>query len=157
MTRGGVGKARAMVQSEGAPTGNGTRRGAPVADLIRSLLADVSLLVRREAALAAIELKAKASEVGGAVALLGAGAVVAVLAAGTLVAAAVLGLAIVLPAWAAALVVGVILLVLAAVLALLGRSRIRAATPLAPTETLDTVREDIAWMRHETERLNRTE
>ena len=145
-----------MVQSEGAPTSNG-RRGAPVADLVRALLSDVSLLVRKEAELATIELKAKASEVGGAAALLGAGAVVAMLAAGTLVAAAVLGLAIVLPAWVAALIVGVVLLALAAVLAVLGRSRLRAATPLAPTDTIDTVREDIAWMRHETERLNETE
>lgn len=156
MTPDCVGKARAMVQSEGAPTSNG-RRGAPVADLVRALLSDVSLLVRKEAELATIELKAKASEVGGAAALLGAGAVVALLAAGTLVAAAVLGLAIVLPAWVAALIVGVVLLALAAVLAVLGRSRLRAATPLAPTDTIDTVREDIAWMRHETERLNETE
>jgi uncharacterized membrane protein YqjE len=156
MTPDGVGKARAMVQSEGAPTRNG-RRSAPVADLVRALLSDVSLLVRKEAELATIELKAKASEVGGAAALLGAGAVVALLAAGTLIAAAVLALAIVLPAWAAALIVGVVLLALAAVLAVLGRSRLRAATPLAPTDTIDTVREDIAWMRHEAERLNETE
>jgi hypothetical protein len=146
-----------MVESQAPSPGDGTRRGAPVMELVRSLLSDFSLLVRKEAELATIELRAKASEAGGAAALLGAGAVVGLLAAGTLVAAAVLGLAIVLPAWAAALVVGSGLLAVAAVLIIRGRARLRAAMPLAPSETLETVQEDIAWMRHETERRHRTE
>jgi hypothetical protein len=147
----------AMVESEAASTGDGTRRGAPVIELVRSLLSDVSLLVRKEAELATLELRAKASEAGSAAALLGAGVVVALLAAGTLVAAGVLGLAVVLPAWAAALIVGVVLLGIAAGLIIRGRARLRAAMPLAPSETLETVQEDIAWMRHETERRHRTE
>jgi hypothetical protein len=82
---------------------------------------------------------------------------IAVFALGTLVASAVLALAIVLPAWAAALIVGVLLLVVAAALVMAGRARLRAAGPLAPTETIDTVQEDIAWMRRETERLHAIE
>lgn len=146
-----------MVESEAPSTGDETRRGAPVTELVRSLLSDVSLLVRKEAELASIELRAKASEAGSAAAFLGGGVVVAVLAAGTLVAAGVLGLAIVLPGWAAALIVGAVLLGIAVLLIIRGRARLRAAMPIAPSETLETVQEDIAWMRHETERLNRTE
>jgi hypothetical protein len=159
MTTALAGKERAMAKSQAdlSSTNGGTRRDASIAEPVRSLLSDVSLLVRREAELATVEMKAKASKMGVAAAFLGAGAVVAILAAAALVAAAVLALAIVLPAWAAALIVGLLVLALAAVLLAIGRARLRAAGPLAPTETLDAVREDIGWMRHETERLNATE
>jgi len=75
------------------------------------------------------------------------------LALATLVACAVIALAIVLPTWAAALIVGVLLLAIAAVLVLVGRARVRTATPLVPRETIDVAKEDIGWLRDETERL----
>jgi uncharacterized membrane protein YqjE len=139
------------------PTENGSRRDAPISELIRSLIADVALLVRREAELARIELKEKASKIGVAVGMFATGAVMAFFAVATLVAAAVLALAIVLPAWAAALVVAVVLLVIAAALVLAGRAQLREAAPLAPTRTLDTVQEDITWMRSKTEQLKTSE
>jgi uncharacterized membrane protein YqjE len=132
---------------------NGARHDVPVAELVRSLLSDVSLLLRKEVELATIEMKAKARKAAGGAALLGAGAVVALLALATLVACAVIALAIVLPAWAAALIVGSVLLTTAAVLAFAGRARMRAATPLAPRETIDAAREDIGWVRDKTEEL----
>ena len=138
-------------------TEDGSRRHASVSELIRSLIADVALLVRREGELGMIELKEKASEVGVAVGLLGAGALFAVFALATLIAAAVLALAIVLPAWAAALIVAALLLAVAAALALIGRARLRAAAPLAPTRTIETVREDIGWIRLQTEQLKTSE
>ena len=145
--------------SGGSANGSGShpRRSASVSDLLRSLIGDLSLIVRREVELAAMELKAKTAEVGGAAALLTAGAVVGFLALGALVAAAVLALAIVLPAWAAAAIVGVLLLAGSAVLALAGRARLRAAGPLTPTQTIDMVQEDIAWMRSETAHLHPSE
>jgi hypothetical protein len=76
---------------------------------------------------------------------------------GTFVAAAVLGLAMVVPAWASALIVGAVLVMLTVVLFLVGRARMRAVGSLAPTETIQTVREDVAWMRRETERVRSTE
>ena len=42
----------------------GDRRDVPVSELIRSLLADLVLLARREAELATIELKEKGSSLG---------------------------------------------------------------------------------------------
>ncbi len=138
-------------------TDDGDRRTAPVSELIRSLFADVGLLARREAELARIELKDKASKVGVAVGMLAGGAMFAIFAVATLIAAAVLALAIVLPAWAAALIVAAVLLAIAAALALIGRARLRAAAPLAPTRTLETVQEDIGWIRLETEQLKTSE
>jgi uncharacterized membrane protein YqjE len=134
-----------------------SRRSAPISELARSLVADLAVMIRGEAELAEIELKSKARQFGVTAAMLGAGAVLAVFAVGTLVAAAVLALAIVLPAWAAALIVGVLLLAATVALALAGRARLRAAGPLAPTDTIDTVQEDIAWMRREREQLHATE
>ena len=138
-------------------THDGDRRSAPVSELIRSLFADVALLARREAELARIELKEKASKVGVAVGLLAGGAIFAIFAVATLIAAAVLALAIVLPAWAAALIVAVVLVAIAAALAQIGRARLRRAGPLAPTRTLETMQEDIEWIRLETEQLKTSE
>jgi uncharacterized membrane protein YqjE len=140
-----------------SPTEGGDRRTAQLSELIRSLFTDVALLARREGELAMIELKEKASKVGVAVGLLAAAVVLGVFALATLIAAAVLALAIVLPAWAAALIVTAVLLAVAATLALIARARLRAATPLAPTRTIETVQEDIGWIRHETEQLTTTE
>jgi hypothetical protein len=140
-----------------ARTENGGRRSAPVSELIRSLFGDVALLARREAELARIELKGKASKAGVAAGLMAGGAVIAFLAVATFVAAAVLALAIVLPAWAAALIVGAALVVVAATLALLGRNRFRAIGPIAPTTTIETVQEDVRWVRTRTAQLKTLE
>ena len=136
---------------------DGGRRTAPVSELVRSLIADLTLLARREADLVAIELKHKASRAGVAAGLFAAAAAIAFFCVATLIAAAVLALAILLPAWAAALIVAVVLLVVAAALILAGRARIRAATPPAPKRSLDAAKEDIAWIRHKTETLKTSE
>lgn len=139
-----------------AHVGDGERRGAPLTDLLGSLVTDVTLLARHEGELAIIELKGKASEAGIGLGLLACGALAAVFALATAIAAAVLGLSIVLPAWAAALIVAVALLAGAAALAVLGRARIRAAAPLIPSETLESVQEDIRWIRQQMDDLNQT-
>ena len=60
-----------------------------------------------------------------------------------LIAAAVLGLATVLPAWAAALIVGGAILVIAIVLALIGVSNLRKGVPPAPTKTISSIKKDV--------------
>jgi len=139
------------------PTDQERLRGAPPSELLRSLLADIRLMLELEAELAKFEVKDKASRVGIAGRILSGAAVVALLALGTLIAAAVAGLAIVLPLWAAALIVGSVLVVVAVVMYLVGRARIRTVGSLAPTATIETAREDVAWIRREAERLRPTE
>jgi hypothetical protein len=124
---------------------------------MRSLLADIRLMLELEAELAKLEVKDKASRLGIAGGILSGAAVVALLALGTLIAAAVAGLAIVLPLWAAALIVGTVLVVVAVVMFLVGRARMRAVGSLAPTAMIETAREDVAWIRLEAERLRSTE
>jgi Putative Actinobacterial Holin-X, holin superfamily III len=52
-----------------------------------------------------------------------------------------------IPNWAAALIVGGALLAVAAVLALVGRDRLREAAPPLPEETIETTKEDIQWAK----------
>jgi hypothetical protein len=139
------------------PTDRERMQEATVGDLLRGLLGDVRLILQREAELAKLEVKDKGSRLGIAGGILAATVVVALLALGTLIAAAVLGLAIVLPAWAAALVVGAALVIVAVALFLVGRARMRSVGSLAPTETIETAREDVEWLRREAERLRWTE
>jgi hypothetical protein len=130
-----------------------SRRDEPLSALVRSLIADVSLLVRGEIELAKLEAKDAASKRGAAAGLMAGGVVVALYALATLIVAAVLGLAIVLPAWAAAVIVGVALVLIALILVLIGRARMRAAGPITPTRTIEGAKEDVAWIRRQTEHL----
>jgi hypothetical protein len=139
------------------PTDREHLREASPSELLRSLLADLRLMLLREAELAKLEVKDKGSRLGIAGGIVAGAAVVALLALGTLIAAAVLGLAIVLPPWAAALLVGAVLVVVAVVILLIGRARMRAVGSLAPTATIETAREDMAWIHREAERLRSTE
>lgn len=139
------------------PTDRERLREASPSELLRSLVADVRLMLQREVELAKLEVKDKGSRLGLAGGILAGAAVVAMLALGTLIAAAVLGLAIVLPAWAAALIVGTVLVLVAAVMLLIGRARMRAVGSLAPTATIATAREDMAWIHREAERIRSTE
>jgi uncharacterized membrane protein YqjE len=139
------------------PTEQERLRGAPTRELFRGLLADLRLMVERQAQLGKLELEEKGSRLRVAGVLMSAAVIVAVFAVGVLITAAVLALAAVLPAWAAALLVGAVLVTVAVVLFLMGRDRKRSVGSLAPTGTIEAAREDVAWIRRETERLRSTE
>jgi hypothetical protein len=59
----------------------------------------------------------------------------------------ILALSEVVADWLAALIVALVLGAIAAVLALQGRNRIRAATPPVPEQTVETVKEDVEWAK----------
>lgn len=139
-----------------APTEQERLRESPTSELFRRLLTDVRLIFGRQAQLAKLELEDKGSRLRTAGVEIAAAAVVAVFGVGVLIAAAVLALTMVLPAWAAALIVGAVLVAVAAVLFLMGRARLRSLGSLAPTETIEAAWEDVAWIRRETERLRST-
>lgn len=138
------------------PTEQERLRASPTSELFRRLLTDVRLIFGRQAQLAKLELEDKGSRLRTAGVEIAAAVVVAVFGVGVLIAAAVLALTIVLPTWAAALIVGAVLVTVAGVLFLMGRARLRSLGSLAPTETIEAAREDVAWIRRETERLRST-
>src|SRR5947199_204985 len=79
--------------------------------------------------------------------LLGAAVVVGLLALLTLTATLILALATVLAGWLAALIVTAVYGAAAAALGLLGKARRAKATPLAPTQAIDSVKEDVSWLK----------
>ncbi|MFF3269637.1 phage holin family protein [Streptomyces chrestomyceticus] len=126
--------------------------GRPVNELVTQASEQLSSLVRDEMRLAQTELARKGKRFGVGGGLLGGAGTVAFLAAQALVATAIIALGLVLPLWAAGLVVVGVLLVLAAVLGLLGRQRIRRATPPMPEEAVRSVRKDIETIKERARR-----
>jgi ABC-type transport system involved in cytochrome bd biosynthesis fused ATPase/permease subunit len=57
--------------------------------------------------------------------------------------AGILGLAVVLPAWAAALIVAGALLLITVLLALIGIAQLRSSTPATPEQTLTSIKKDV--------------
>ena len=106
---------------------------------------DLSGIVRAEIALAKAELRTdvKNAALGGG--LFGAAGYLALLASIVLVIAAAYGLATWLAPWLAFLIVAVVLLVLAGILALIGRSRVRKLGP--PERTIRNAQATIAAVK----------
>ncbi|TSD99491.1 phage holin family protein [Skermania sp. ID1734] len=111
--------------------------------LMDRLTTQVSTLVRTELSQAVSELKSKGTTIGIGVGLSGAGAILALFGLGALIATVILAIAIALPAWLSALIVGVAILALAAVLAVVGAGRARSASPPTPDATMASVRADV--------------
>jgi hypothetical protein len=99
-------------------------------------------LVRAEVALARAELQRSVRHAGLGIGLLGTSGVLALYAGGALVAAAVLALALVVPAWAAALAVGGALLLAVALAGVAGTKQVQQAPPPL-RDSADSVREDL--------------
>lgn len=116
-------------------------------DLTKRVSEAISQLLRKEAELAKVEIaeKARVTAIGGGL-VVGA-AVLGLAALGAITAAAILALATTITAWLAALIVAIALAALAGVLVLVGVKRLRRATPPVPVETVDSVKEDIEWVK----------
>lgn len=113
------------------------------AELVQRATEQVSRLVRDELALARAELTEKGKHAGIGIGLFGGGGALALYGLGALVAAAILLLALVLPAWAAALIVAVALFLVAGVLALVGKKQVNQAGPPVPTAAVQSLRADV--------------
>lgn len=132
--------------------GKASPADASVGELVERLSTQVSALVRDETALATAELKRKGAKAGVGVGIGGAGAVMALLGLGVLAAAAVLGLATVLAAWLAALIIGVILLVLAGVISAFGVMQVRNSAPPVPEQAVRSTKRDIQTVKESVHR-----
>jgi cbb3-type cytochrome oxidase subunit 3 len=123
------------------------RRDESLGDVARDLTRDVSLLVRQEVQLAKAEMAEKGRTAAPGVGMIGGATLAGLLAGGALTAAAILGLAIFLPEWLAALLVGVVLAVVAYVLVKQGKERVAEAGAPVPEQTIETVKEDVEWAK----------
>ncbi|MBN2622019.1 MAG: phage holin family protein [Acidimicrobiales bacterium] len=119
---------------------------ASLGELIKRLTTEMSDLVRGEMELARTELKEEATKAGKAGGMFAGAGYAAALAGLLLAFAAAWGLAEVIPEGFAFLVVGVVVGLVAAVLALAGRSKMRQVNPV-PERTIETLKEDAQWAR----------
>lgn len=111
------------VDTQRVPPPEPTSLGA----LLSKVTEQMSRLVRDEFQLAQAQLTEKGKRLGVGAAAFAAAALFALYAFGVLLAAAVLGLSIIVSPWLAAIIVGVVLLVIAAICALVGNSKVKAA------------------------------
>jgi hypothetical protein len=122
-------------------------REQSIGDLLKQLSEQTATLVRQELELAKAEMHQKGKRAGVGIGLIGGGGVLALAAVGALTATLILGLAEWMEAWLAALIVTVVYAAGAAVLALQGKEKVGEATPPAPEETIETVKEDMQWAK----------
>ena len=120
---------------------------ASSAQLVSRLTQQSTELIRSELRLAQAEMTEKAKHAGVGAGLFGGAGLVALYGVGALVATAILALALVLPAWLAALIVTVVLFAVAGIVALVGRKQVSQATPAAPEQAIDGVKRDIATVK----------
>lgn len=132
--------------------GGQTLNDESVAELVKRAATQTAELVRKEIQLGQVELKDKGRRAGKGVGLLGAAGLIAFYGGAALIAAAVLGLAEAVEPWLSALIIGVALLVVAAVVGLVGRKTTTDALPPKPEQTMASVHDDIEHLKEQTSR-----
>jgi uncharacterized membrane protein YqjE len=117
-----------------------------VGELVSELTDEVKRLVRDEIQLARFELRHKGRRMGTGAGLLGMAGLFALFGTATLIAAAVLALALVMPAWLSALLIGGVLLLVAGLAALVGRKEVTQAGPVLK-EVIEGIRQDVVTVK----------
>ena len=116
-------------------------------ELVAQFSEQSTQLIRSELQLAVAEMREKTKHAGVGVGLFGTAGIVALFGVGGLVTTAILALALVLPAWLAALIVTVVLFLVAGVVAAVGKQQTSQATPPRPEQAMEGVRRDIETVK----------
>ncbi|WP_250000112.1 phage holin family protein [Actinoplanes sp. M2I2] len=119
----------------------------PVGQLVSQLSEQVSTLVRDELTLARIEMVEKGKRAGAGAGLLGGAGVIALYGLGALFVTIGALLALVMPVWAAALIVTVVLFAVAGVAALIGKNQVKKAVPPEPEEAMASGKRDVETVK----------
>ena len=127
--------------------GDSDLRERSMGELLRQLSEQTTRLVHQELELAKAELQQKGKEAGAGAGLFGGAGALGLAALGALTACFILALNAIMPAWLAALLVAVIYGIIAFVLVKQGQARMKRATPPVPTQTIETVKEDVEWAK----------
>jgi uncharacterized membrane protein YqjE len=118
----------------------------PVAELMRDLSNQTTMLVRKEIELAKVELAEKGKKAGAGAGMFGGAGLFGFYTVAGLTATFILALSTAMAPWLAALIVTVVYGGVAGVLALQGRSKVQQATPPVPERAVDSTKEDVAWV-----------
>ena len=127
---------------------DGRRDGKPsIGDLVSTLSEKLSTLIRHEIELAKAEMAEKAKHAGLGIGLFVGAGVLAFWATGVLVATIILGIAEGLPAWLAALIVFVAILLVAGLMVFLGKRALEKSSPPVPERAQANIRLDVEAVR----------
>lgn len=121
---------------------------ASLGELVASLSQQTSRLVRDELRLAQAEMAAKGKKAGIGAGLFGGAGLLSLFGLACFISAAALALTLALPGWAATLIVGGLLFVVAGVAAGMGKREVSEATPPVPEEAVAGVKQDLQVLKH---------
>jgi hypothetical protein len=127
---------------------NRAMENKPLGDLFSDLASEMSELVRKEVALAKLEVGEKAKYIGKNVGYLVVGGAIAYAAMLAIIAAIIMLLDNVMPSWGAALIVGVVVAAVGWLLISKARAALQA-TDVTPQQTVETLKEDAAWVKQQ--------
>lgn len=119
-----------------------------IGELFSELANETTTLLKQEVALIQVELTQKAAKIGRNVGFLAIGGVVANAALLALVAALIAGLANFMQLWLAALIVGAVIAIAAAVLISSGLKNLKTMD-LTPKESVESLKEDAKWLKEQ--------
>jgi hypothetical protein len=143
-----------MASREDLP-GSDDLRDRSLGELLKQLSQETTRLVHQELELAKAELTHKGKQAGAGAGMFGGAGALGLAALGALTACFILALNAVMPAWLAALIVAVVYGIIAFVLVKQGQAKIKTAGPPVPTQTIETVKEDVEWARTQTRSAKR--
>jgi membrane protein len=119
-----------------------------VSDVLQDIIGNLQQIVRDEFRLAKVEVEDKAHRAARPASILAAGAVLGLYGLGFLLLAAVYGLSLVIAPWLAALLVGAVLAIVAAILVSSGRTRLNEIDPV-PEKTVQSMKENVQWTKEQ--------
>ena len=122
-------------------------QGRSITDVLQDIVGNVQEIVRSEVRLAKIELRDETAKIKASAPSLAVGAVAGLLAAFFLAWAAFYALSLVIPMWAAALVVAGLLASIGGVAASAGVKTLRRVHP--PVQTIASVKENVKWVQQQ--------
>lgn len=121
----------------------------PISGIFQDIVSHLTEIVRSEIRLARAEIRKDVAQVSRASLFLVVSAVFSICGLGFVLLAAVYALATTMPAWAAALIVGIGAGLIAAMFLWIGRNRMRQAS-LVPDKTIQSLQENVTWLKKQT-------
>jgi hypothetical protein len=123
-----------------------TQRSVP--EVLQDIVGNLQDIIRSEFRLAKTEIKEEASKAARPAAAFGVGLISGIYGIGFMLLAAVYGLSTVMPAWLAALLVGIILAIVAGAFLGSGREKLKRIN-LSPDKAIKSLEENVEWSKHQ--------
>lgn len=117
-----------------------------IADVLQDILVNVQTIIRSEVRLAKTEVTEEVSKAGRAAGIMGGGLVGGLFTVWLLLLTSLFALSTVMPFWAAALVLLVIMAVVTAILLTAGKKRFKTVHSV-PEKTIETMKENVEWVK----------